>query len=219
MEKAAENPYLAGRREWMERYGSYIQAAQQWRMVAIGSLATAAIAVGGMVYAATQNHLIPYVVAVDRLGTAVPVGRADAATQADTRIIRAQLARWISNTRSVYVDAAAQRAVIDEAYSMLSRGGSSYNVLNEFYRSKTPFERAERETVTVEVKAVLPMGGDTWRVEWVEETRGRNGEVQSKAEWQAAITVSVSPPKEENVILRNPLGIYITEFSWTKRAT
>ena len=28
------NPYLDGRQEWLERYGSYISRAAQWRMVA-----------------------------------------------------------------------------------------------------------------------------------------------------------------------------------------
>ncbi|WLT40249.1 VirB8/TrbF family protein (plasmid) [Synechocystis sp. B12] len=202
----------------MERYGSYIADRDNWRRTALVSLAITVLAVVGMVYSASQNHFIPYVVAVDRLGNSVAAGRADVASRADARIVRAQLARWVTNTRSVYVDAAAQRSVIDEAYAMISRSGSSYNVLNQHFRSGSPFERAERETVTVEVKTVLPIGGDTWQVEWVETTRGRNGEVQRTDEWQAAVTVVISPPTDEITILRNPLGVYITEFSWTKRA-
>lgn len=213
-----QDPYLAARGEWMERYGSYIADRDNWRRTALMALAIAALAVAGMVYSASQNHFIPYVVAVDRLGNSVAAGRADVASRADARIVRAQLARWVTNTRSVYVDAAAQRSVIDEAYAMISRSGSSYNVLNQHFRSGSPFERAEKETVTVEVKTVLPIGGDTWQVEWVETTRGRNGEVQRTDEWQAAVTVVISPPTDEITILRNPLGVYITEFSWTKRA-
>lgn len=55
-----ETPYLAGRREWMERYGGYIQSAQQWRIVGLGSLLITAIAVAGMVYSASQNHFNNY---------------------------------------------------------------------------------------------------------------------------------------------------------------
>lgn len=214
----AATPYAAARREWMERYGDYIQAAHQWRLVAVGALIITALAVSGMVYSAAQNHFIPYVVQVDKLGVAVPAGRADLATRADTRIVRAQLARWIANVRSVYVDAAAQRTIIDESYSMISRNGAAFRMLNDFFRSNSPFERAEKETVTVEVHTVLPVAGNTWRVEWTETTRGRNGEVQKTDEWQGSITVLISPPTDENTILKNPLGIYIVEYSWTKRA-
>lgn len=211
------NPYLDARREYAEEYGKLIKAAAQWRMVAVGLLLICALAVAGMVYSASQNHYIPYVVQVDKLGTAVPAGRADQAARPDQRIIRAQLARWVSDVRSVYVDAAAQRAAIDGAYAMISRSGAGYNLLTTYYRSSSPFERAEKETVTVQVNAVLPVSGDTWRVEWTETVRGRNGEVQSTSEWQASITILISPPADETTIQRNALGIYIPEFSWTKR--
>jgi type IV secretion system protein TrbF len=212
------NPYTNARREWAERYGEFIQSAAQWRMVAVVSLVITALAVGGMVYSASQNHFIPYVVQVDKLGVAVAAGRADQASIADPRIIRAQLARWISDTRSVYVDAAAERSAIDSSYAMISRSGSGYNMLNEHFRSNSPFERAEKETVTVQVNTVLPVAGDTWRVEWTETTRGRNGEVQGVDQWQASITILIAPPSDEVSIQRNALGIYIPEFSWTKRS-
>lgn len=215
---AATEAYLSGRREWMERYGEYIQSAHQWRLVGIGSLLVTALAVAGMVYSASQNHFIPYVVQVDKLGVAVPAGRADLATRADARIVRAQLARWISNVRTVYVDAAAERAVVDESFAMISRTGAAYMMLKTYFSENPPFDRAEKETVTVDVHTVLPVGGDTWRVEWKETTRGRNGEVQRTDDWQASITVLISPPADEVTILKNPLGIYIVEFSWTKRA-
>ncbi len=212
------NPYIDARREWSERYGSYIQAAHQWRLVALGMLAITALAVGGVVYMGNQNHFIPYVVQVDKLGTAVAAGRADTATRADARIIRAQIARWVWNTRSVFVDAAAQRSAIDDAYAMIGTGGSSYKVLTDFYRRTDPFERASKETATIEVHSVLSMGaGNTWRVEWTETTRGRNGEVQRAEEWQAIVTVVVSPPDTELTILKNPLGIYVVEFAWSQR--
>jgi len=216
-EEKVFNPFIDGRREWAERYGEYIQSAYHWRIVGIGALFVSLIAVCGMVYTASQNHFIPYVVQVDKLGNAVPAGRADTASVADSRIIRAQLARWIVNTRAVYVDAAAQRQAIDDSYSMISRSGSSYKLLTDYYRGSDPFRRATTETVTVEVETVLNMGGDTWRVEWMEITRGRNGEVQDTQAYQAAVTVIISPPTDQMTILKNPLGIYVTEFSWTKR--
>ena len=42
-----ENPYLAARREWNERYGSYIAAARTWQLAAFGALGVALVAVAG----------------------------------------------------------------------------------------------------------------------------------------------------------------------------
>lgn len=212
------NPYLdRGRREYMDRFGDQEAAKSQWRVVAICCLMIAAIATVGMAYTASQNHYIPYIVQVDKLGYALPAGFAQEAARADPRIVRAELARWIVDTRSVYVDAAAERAVLKEAYARISRNGAAFQTLNEFFRANSPFDRAEKETVTVEVHTVLPVGGTTWRAEWTETTRGRNGEEQKKEEWQASLTTRVDPPTDGTTILENPLGIYITEFSWQKR--
>ncbi|MDR0354540.1 MAG: hypothetical protein LBJ64_02220, partial [Deltaproteobacteria bacterium] len=41
MTEKTHNPYLAGREEWLERYGAYIKAAGQWRLIAVACLAIA----------------------------------------------------------------------------------------------------------------------------------------------------------------------------------
>lgn len=215
---AAENPYLAGRLEWMERYGSLIQERNGWRR--FGALATAIslIAVAGMIWTAQQNHFIPYIVEVDRLGAAVAVGRAQQASgPLDQRIIQAQVSRWVVQARSVFVDAAAQRMMIDGVYSMLSSGSEAFVKLNDYFRSASPFQRASKETVTVQVRSALPISPTTWRVEWEEETRDRSGVLVSSQVWEASITIVVEAPKDEAVLMTNPTGLYVTNFSWTKR--
>src|SRR5689334_17511665 len=111
--------YLAARREWNERYGDYIAQARSWRLVAFGMLGVTALSIAGNVWQATQSHVVPYVVAMDRLGDALAISRADIAAPADPRLIRAQLARWVSNVRSVYVDVPAEKRLITEAYAMV----------------------------------------------------------------------------------------------------
>ncbi len=67
---------------------------------------------------------MPYVVQTDKLGDALAISRADIAPPADPRLIRAQLARWIADVRSVYVDVAAERTLIKDAYAMVDRNGA-----------------------------------------------------------------------------------------------
>ena len=57
--KTPTNPYLDGRREWSERYGSYIQQAATWRLVACSSMAVTALAVGGLSVDRTRRLLEP----------------------------------------------------------------------------------------------------------------------------------------------------------------
>ena len=214
---AVESPYLAARREWNERYGSYIKQRDAWRVSSFVSWGITAVAVAGVVWIGAQNRVVPYVVQVDQLGASVPVGRADAATQPDARIVRAQLARWVAATRSVYLDAAAERAALTDAYAMLNRNAPAYETVNEYMRAASPFDRARTESVAIEVASVLPLAGDTWRVEWREVVRGRDGTVVSNRPWQAAITIALTPPRDEATILRNPMGIYVNAVNWSER--
>ena len=79
------------------------------------------------------------------------------APPADPRLIRAQLARWIADVRSVYVDVAAERTLIKDAYAMVDRNGAGVRTLNDWFSHNDPFKRAETDTVSVQVVSVLPL--------------------------------------------------------------
>jgi type IV secretion system protein VirB5 len=121
--------------------------------------------------------------------------------------------------RSVYLDAAAERNGIKNAYAKINHGGPAYGMLNDYMRQEThnPFKRAVYESVGVEVQSVLPLTSDTWRVEWVETTRDRDGHETNKATWTATITITVQPPTDDKAILANPTGLYVQDLHWSKR--
>lgn len=214
---AQPSAYALGRMEWSDRMGDVIKQAAIWRAVAVGSLTVAGIAVSGLVYQASQVKLVPYVVEVDKLHATLPIGPADRAAKADSRIVRAQLADFISDLRSVYLDAAAEQTAVRSAYAKIDQSSAAFQVVNEHMAANDPFKRAQRESVTVEVQSVLPLSPDTWRVEWVEVTRARDGTVTSSRPWSAAVTTKLQPPTTEAGLLNNPLGIYVTAISWSPR--
>jgi type IV secretion system protein VirB5 len=216
-DQPANDPYLAARQEWNERYGSYIAQAQAWRVTAVLALIIAAIASGGFVMVAGQNQVVPYVVKVDKLGAALAVDRADEAQRPDKLVTVAQLARWVTAVRSVYVDAGAQRALVKEGYAMINRRGDAFGMINEHMRGHDPFERAKTETVAVEVQSVLPISGDSWRLEWREDVRGRDGVRVSSVQYQATVSISFNAPRDEATIRANPSGLYINAFNWAQR--
>jgi type IV secretory pathway TrbF-like protein len=69
-----ENPYLAARQEWNERYGSYVKAAAAWRIVGVTGMLMAVIGFSYALYQSTQVKLVPYIVEVDKLGTTATTG-------------------------------------------------------------------------------------------------------------------------------------------------
>jgi type IV secretory pathway TrbF-like protein len=208
--------YMAARAEWNERYGSYIQQARSWRLAFFMSAAVSLMSVAGVVYIGSQSRLVPYIVEVNQLGDALAAERADVASTPDTRLIRAQLARWVSDTRTVYLDASAEQAIITEAYGMVDRQSAAYSDLNNYFRVNDPFKRAQTQTVNIHITSVLPISQNTWRIEWNEQTSSRDGSTQQTAHWQATVTIALHPPEDSQTVLINPTGLYVQNFSWAQ---
>ena len=210
------SPYLVARREWDERYGSLITRARNWRIAAVLALAVALVATSGLIALSTKAKVIPYVVAVDNLGRVLAAGPADQASRADERLKRAALFQWMSDLRTVTTDGVVQRKAIDRVYSMIANGSPAQVEIGDFFRNDPPFDRAQKKTVEVDVKAVFPVSDRTYQVEWAEIVRGLSGQIESQDNWKGSVTIAISPPNDERLIRVNPLGIYVTNVSWSK---
>jgi len=209
-------PYLAARREWDERYGDLISRARNWRAAALMGLTLALVAASGLIALSLRAKVVPYVVAIDNLGRVLAAGPADQASRADDRLKRAALFQWVSDLRTVTTDGIAQRRAIDRVYSMIANGSPAQVEIGEFYRSDPPSERAQTKSIEVDVKAVFAASDRTYQVEWVEITRSLSGQVESEDRWKGSFTIALSPPTDERLMRINPLGIYVTNVSWSK---
>jgi type IV secretion system protein VirB5 len=209
---ALETPYLSARREWNERYGDYIARARSWRWAAFGAIAVALALAIGVVWQGAQSKVVPYVVEVDKLGDAVAVARADRAVLADVRVIKAQLAAWIVDVRSVSSDPLAQKAALSRSYATTAATATLF--LNDYYRQHSPFN--QNRTVAVSVDAVLPISNQTYQIQWSEDGRDLQGRDLATTHWLASVTVAFDPPTDERGVLSNPLGLYVTGISWTQ---
>lgn len=208
------DPYLNARREWNERYGCYIARARSWRYAAFAAIFVSAILAVGVIWLASQSKLVPYVVEVDKLGQTLAVTRADRASSVDQRIVKAQLAAWIVDVRSVSSDPIAEKAWLARAYSLVDSSGAAF--LNDYYKEDSPFDAGQQQTVACSIDEVLPISDKTYQLEWTEDSRDLQGRIFKTTHWQASLEIGFNPPTDEAEMLRNPLGIYIHTISWTQ---
>ena len=70
----------------------------------------------------------------------------------------------------------------------------------------------------LDINSVLPISGNSWQVDWQETTRDRTGaRVGQPVHMRAMLAVYLEPPSttgDEAAIQRNPLGIYISTYTW-----
>lgn len=212
------NPYLDARREWDERYGDIISRAGHWRAAAFGALAVALVAVSGVAYIGSQSKIQPFIIAVDDLGSPVAVARPDLLQRAgalDQRILKAQIGNFVHNSRAFLGDFAAQQVLLDRTFAMLS--SEIAPALTDFYRNERMPLKASGETVTVDIRTVLHVGGETWQVDWT-ETKRRAGQAATTQRWRAILTVGVNADlaQRPDSAMWNPFGVYIRALSWQK---
>lgn len=210
-----DNPYIAARQEWTERYGSYVKAASAWRIVGVTSLALALVSTSYALYQSTQVKLVPYLVEVDKLGSAVNAGFPAQIEYADPRVVRAVLAGFVTNFRSVTPDAVVQKQYIDRVYAMLRTTDPATEKVNGWFRSASPFEKAKTATVSVEVNNVVPLSAQSFQIDWTEYERDRKGKEVATRRFRGVATVVLIPPQDEAVIRLNPIGLYLKDFDWT----
>ena len=208
-----ESPYVAARREWNERYGSYIAQARNWRLAFFCATGIACMTSLGAVWIGAQSKFIPYVIEKDGSGNIVNVGYATKVPAAGVEVMRAYVARFFQDARTVTTDFVLEKQAITRLYAMLPQDSAALYKMNEHFKKDSPFARAATETVSVEVDDPLPITDRSWAVEWTETTRDRTGAINKTERWKA--TAQVAQVAGEKADLKNPLGVFVPEFDWT----
>ena len=210
-----DNPYLSGREEWLERYGSYISRASQWRAVAIICLGVSILSMTGNIMQIQKSRVTPYIIELDQLGRTSNVARLETSA-VPQKMIQSAIADAISNWRTVTADSELQQKLVSRlSYFTV---GSAKGLLKQWYTDNNPYEVAKSgKLVHVEVKGLpLPVSAESYRVEWQETIRSHAGAVLEQHSYEATATIQITPPATDVVILNNPGGIYITALSASK---
>jgi type IV secretion system protein VirB5 len=212
------NAYTDAQAVWLERYGSHLQSAYNWRLMAILEAIGIIVAILALGYVAAQTKFVPYVVAVDKIGTPVGVHVADRAQPVDQRVVRAEIASWLDNARSVATDRIVEKQNLDQVYALIADGSEARGYLDSWYtKGHSPFDIANSQTVTLNIDSLLPITATTWQAQWTETLRDLHGQTIGTEQWVANIGITIHQPTDEATLLRNPLGVYVTTLDWSKK--
>ncbi len=214
--KESENPYLTGRREWMERYGSLIAQVRRWQLTGIASLVVAGIAVIGAVTLAHRHQYVPYLIELEPAGAVRQSSILVAGVEMKPAYYKSHLAQWIQLVRSVWTDGAAQKMAVQKVFASLQRRDQAFLFVSNFCQDN--WKRASRENVSVEIIGEpLPITDKSWQVEWREIVRSAIGEELRSEEWKATLEIYTVRHSSRETLLANPLGIYVRSVDWTRQ--
>lgn len=208
-----ETPFQRAGQLWDERIGSARVQARNWRLMAFGSLALASAMSAALVWQSLQSRVVPYVVAVDRLGEARAVTEAERRYQPTDAQIAWHLARFIEQVRSISTDPVLTRRNWLTAYDFVTKRGSQF--LGGYARSADPFGAIGDKMVSVQVTSVVRASDRSFQVKWTETAFERGVQIGS-SRWTGILTVVQRPPSSAEMLRRNPLGIYIDAIDWSR---
>ena len=161
-----ETPYQRAAQVWDERIGSARVQAKNWRLMAFGSLALSAGLSAALVWQSANGSIVPWVVQVDKLGSAQAVAPATADYQPNDPQIAFYLARFIEEVRGIPADPIIVRQNWLRAYDFTTQGGAL--ALNDYARANDPFANVGKAQIAVEISSVIRASPSSFRVAWIE---------------------------------------------------
>ncbi len=206
----------AARGEFQGVYADLARGKRNWQLSSFGLLVVLVVETLGYVRLSLTARVTPYVVEVDKLGSARAFGPVEPLRRTDARLVVSQIAEFVRDVRTVVPSDVGEREVMSRAYAFVDRGGAAF--LNAYFTDprNNPRVLARAMTRTAEVTAVLPSGSAGWRVQWVETEYPIDGGAPVAQPWEAYLSIRMSPPETTEAIERNPLGVYVTSIQWTR---
>ena len=217
------NPYLDPRTKYRDRFRT-LSSINLW--LKIWACVSALLVLGAFGFAielANRTQFVPYVMTVDSHGVAVGTGLATPITEVPQKVAVAALTAYISNLRTVTVDVEYLRDQSQNVLAMTETKDPAYQKIVDWLTGedpdtggKSPYDRAAEEIVHLKFTGALQLTASTMQIDWIETTRGRDGQkLKPATPMRAVVTWRKGPPSQEiDFLSRNPYGIYVQDFSW-----
>jgi type IV secretion system protein VirB5 len=209
----AVTPYQRAAQVWDERIGSARVQARNWRLMAFGGLLLSTGLSAGLVWQSMESRVVPYVVAVDRLGEPRAISPADQQYHPTDPQIAWFLAHFITEVRSISLDPVLMRQNWLSAFDFVTGRGARF--LGDYARQSDPFASVGTRTVSVQVTSVVRASDRSFQVKWTERSYER-GNASSTSHWTAILSIVQRPPASADTLRKNPLGLYVDAVDWSQ---
>jgi type IV secretory pathway TrbF-like protein len=214
--EAIANPYARSATAWDERIGSARVQARNWRYIAFASIALALISTFGVVVIGVKKQVATYVVEVDKVGMPGRISLASETFQPAAAQVGYFIGEVVRLVRERPLDPVVMRQQWTKAYQFLA--GPAVNGMNEYAATDSGLRSVPGQGATartVEVRNILQKSDGTYQVRWTETTYA-NGIRRSKEDFTGLFQVKLIPPRDEADTFKNPIGVYVTNFTWSR---
>lgn len=217
-EAEIDTPYKRAQQEWDSRMGCAFAHARNWRLATFCTIIFVALpSIIGMFYLGMQPKAVPHIVDIMEDGSAVyrgAIGREWEKFRPSNRSIIFHLHRFVEDTRTLSSDPAVIKRNWLDAYEILTPIAA--NTLNAYANENNPFEKAKETRLNIEIVSTAPISDDSWQIDWKESSWGSKGNFIDATYWRGIFKIKIIKPESESDLEKNPIGLFIDEFNWSK---
>ena len=212
---AVKNPFEAQDAVYRDILEGERVSKKRWRLVALVAQLFFLASLGILYYAVSMQRVVPVLVAVAQWGEAQYLGEVKSSSSLNVPevAIHYQMRDFITCFRSISSDSDILYANITHIYDMLTAKGEK-KVTTEL-RASDPFSKVGALKKTISIETVLRLSTETYQVDWVETTTGRENR---SVHIRGLFTVKLLQPPDKRRAF-NPLGIYIDDYDMTELET
>lgn len=212
-----ETPYMRARQEYDDLIGGARVQARNWRMASFILMLVLSIAIIGMIYQSTRATILPYIVEVNKMGSVRMVGRVDNTKYRPTEAAKKHFVnKFVFLIRGISSDPVVLKKNFLSAYNYVTTSGRQ--ILNDYAKEYDPFLKIKTLRVSVELANIVKINKNSYQVQWIEKVYSKNGGLLETNNYLAVFNTIIQKPKNETILLANPLGIFIDFFNITKQA-
>ena len=205
---------------WAERDGNLQKQAYNWRRIALGMLVAVIVTTVGLIVLAMKSSVEVHVVEIDS-SQGVVKGVRDVGTVTDTNYtpqeaeIKYFLGEFVRNTREVGLDPVVRKTNWQKAYHFLTRDAATK--FTTVAQNEKVDEQFGKETVQVTINSIVPIeNSGSYHINWSENIFMVGTGEKTVNTMSGVFTVTHLPVTDEETVQINPLGIYISDFNYSR---
>jgi len=209
-----ETAFQKAKQIWDDRIGNSREQAKNWRIFSLVTLGLSFFLGLILLVEINKNKIVPYVIEIQDQ-KARTVGKATEYYKPTQELTKFFLSEFITSIRTISSDPIIVKRNWLKAYNFLS--STAGQQMNEIAKKNNPFDLVGKVAVTPQIESVTVISDSSYQIEWSEDIFALQGSSQQGKKFTAILTVKINPPKTEEELLRNPLGIYIDSINISEK--
>jgi type IV secretory pathway TrbF-like protein len=209
------SPYQKAKDIWDNRIGNARAQAFNWRLAFFSAIGLCFLLIIGLIFQSVKSSVVPYIVEVGPGGEVLATTRATQVNKSPNEPqIKYFLSNWIKDVRALPLDVVIKKQSWLSAYACMRQKAAIK--MNEIVRKEDPMAKVGEQTISVTPAAIVKMSEKTYQIRWTEDVYSKEGAPTATYRMTGLISIDFSQPSTEKEMMNNPLGLYVSDFSWSK---